>query len=50
MRSKYNHKHFKLKGKNQMKTKKLTKKQLNILQGVNDSLETSRIVLKKYEN
>ena len=33
-----------------MKTKKLTKKQLNILQGVNDSLETSRIVLKKYKN
>tara|TARA_B110000858_G_scaffold134420_1_gene152790 strand:+ start:1282 stop:1560 length:279 start_codon:yes stop_codon:yes gene_type:complete len=33
-----------------MKTKKLTKKQLNILQGVNDSLHTSRIVLKKYKN
>ena len=33
-----------------MKTKKLTKKQLNILQGVNDSLETSRIVLKKYKD
>ena len=32
-----------------MKTKKLTKKQLNILQGVNDSLKTSRIVLKKYK-
>ena len=33
-----------------MKTKQLTKKQLNILQGVNDSLETSRIVLKKYKD
>lgn len=33
-----------------MKTKQLTKKQLNILQGVNKSLDTSRIVLKKYKD
>jgi len=33
-----------------MKTKKLTKKQINILQGVNDSLATSRTVLKNYKN
>lgn len=33
-----------------MKTKKLTKKQLNILKGVNDSLKTCRVVLKKYKD